>query len=310
MIAAIIDCGTNTFNLLIAEFEFNGEHRILLNTKKSVKLGEGGLAGNRIAQKPFERGYKAFLEFVDLAKKHKADTIQAFATSAIRSTINGPEFVKKILEKTGIIIQVLNGDTEAQYIFKGVNLAMEGITKPVLIMDIGGGSTEFIIASDNQVHWKKSFELGASRLLEAFKPSDPVSPEQVIALKEHLKEILGPLNSQMKKHQIETLIGCSGSFESLADMIMADQNQSETTGKLYTFNNDELKAMHRRLLASTEAERKNIPGLVEYRVDTIVFASIFIRYVKKRYKIENVHHSSYALKEGVLADMIARKIAI
>lgn len=309
MIAAIIDCGTNTFNLLVADIKVNGGYEIILNTKKSVKLGEGGLPGNRIDRKPFERGIKTFVEFARIAKKHKAESIHAFATSAIRSTINGPDFVKKILDKTGVIIQVLNGDTEAQYIYKGVKLALEDLNKPILIMDIGGGSTEFIIARDNQVEWKRSFDLGAARLLEKFKPSDPITPEQEEKLKEYFKETLKPLSTQLKKYTIDKLVGCAGSFESLADMIEAEKKEPQNTGKIYHFDNEEYKAIHKEIIASTEKERLNMPGLLEYRVDTIVFASIFITYVKKRFKIKDMSYSAFALKEGVMSDLIAGKIA-
>ncbi|MBW6477957.1 MAG: Ppx/GppA family phosphatase [Bacteroidales bacterium] len=310
MTAAIIDCGTNTFNLLVADIQVNEGYKILLNTKKSVKLGEGGMPDNKIAKKPFERGIKTFIELVKIAKKYKAESIHAFATSAVRSTLNGPEFVKKIQEKTGIIIQVLNGDTEAQYIYKGVRLSLDNLPQPILIMDIGGGSTEFIIASEDQVLWKRSFDLGASRLIQQFQPSDPLTPEQEKNLKEHFRDMLKPLNTQLKKHQVDTLIGCSGSFESLADMIKAEKNDNQPLGDIYNFDYGDFKNLHQKLIASTEAERKAMPGLVEYRADTIVFASIFIRFVKKRHKIKNMTYSGFALKEGVLADLISGRIAL
>lgn len=310
MIAAIIDCGTNTFNLLISEFQPGGQHRIILNTKKSVKLGEGGLKDNKIAPAAFQRGIKVFLELVHTAKDYKVDTVQAFATSAVRSSQNGPEFVKKIFDKTGIMVQVLNGDTEAQYIFKGVNLAIDELDEPSLIMDIGGGSTEFIIAEEQQVVWKKSFDLGAARLMQEFKPSDPVTPQNIDSIKMHFKEMLQPLASQLKKNPVINLIGCSGSFESLADMILASKQDSTPYNKIYAFDNDDFKSIHKQLLSSTESERKTMPGLVEYRIDTIVYASIFIRYIKKRFKIDQMYYSSYALKEGVLADLIHSKIAL
>lgn len=310
MIAAVIDCGTNTFNLLIAEYQVNGKHRIILNTKKSVKLGEGGFTDNKIAPQAFQRGVKTFTELNSIARGYKVDTIKAVATSAVRSSLNGPDFVKKIFDKTGVIIQVLNGDTEAQYIFKGVNLALEDLNHPVLVMDIGGGSTEFIMAEDNQVIWKKSFDLGATRLLQELKPNDPILPEDIDNAKNHFKSILQPLATRLKKYPIHTLIGCSGSFESLAHMIEAEKENNSPPGKLYRFDNDELKAMYRKIVASSEIERKKMPGLVEYRVDTIVYAAIFIRYIMKRFKTEKLYFSAYALKEGILADLIHQKIAV
>lgn len=310
MIAAVIDCGTNTFNLLIAEYQVNGKHRIILNTKKSVKLGEGGLADNKIAPQAFQRGIKTFTELYAIARDYKVDTIKAVATSAVRSSMNGPDFVKKIFDKTGVIIQVLNGDTEAQYIFKGVNLALEDLNNPVLVMDIGGGSTEFIMAEDNQVIWKKSFELGAARFLEELKPSDPILPDEIEKAKNHFKDTLQPLATRLKRYPIQTLIGCSGSFESLADMIKAEKEDNSPIGKLYRFDNDDLKELYKKLIVSSEKERKNMPGLVDYRVDTIVYAAILIRHIMKRFKTEKLYYSTYALKEGILADLIYQKIAV
>jgi exopolyphosphatase/guanosine-5'-triphosphate,3'-diphosphate pyrophosphatase len=310
MVAAVIDCGTNTFNLLIAEFHIFGKHRILLNTKKSVKLGEGGLANNQITPQAFQRGIKTFIEFVDLARDYKADTIKAFATSAVRSSINGPDFVKKILDKTGVIIQVLNGDTEAQYIFKGASLALENISEPALIMDIGGGSTEFIIAEDEQVLWKRSFDLGAARLLQKFKPHDPILPEEINNVKDYFKEVLFPLSSKLKKNPVSMLVGCSGSFESIAEMIKSENSDTTPIDKYYNIEVNDFTKLYQKLIGTTENERKQIPGLVEYRADTIVFASILVRHILKRFKIEKVRYSTYSLKEGILADLINNRISI
>ncbi len=310
MVAAVIDCGTNTFNLLIAEFHIFGQHRILLNTKKSVKLGEGGLANNQITPQAFQRGIKTFLEFVDLARDFKADTIKAFGTSAVRSSKNGPDFVKKILEKTGVIIQVLNGDTEAQYIFKGASLALENITEPALIMDIGGGSTEFIIVEEEQVLWKRSFDLGAARLLQEFRPHDPMLPDEINRVKDHFKEVLLPLSFKLKKNPVNLLIGCSGSFESIAEMIKAGNSDPTPIEKFYNIELQDLTKLYQKLILTTESERKNIPGLVEYRADTIVFASILVRHVLKRFKIDKIQYSSYALKEGILADLVNNRISV
>ncbi len=310
MITAIIDCGTNTFNLLVVDYEIQGDYHVLLNTKKSVKLAEGGLENNKIAPKAFDRGIKAFVEFVKTANKYQPGRIHAVATSAIRSSVNGPDFVKKVFDKTGVMIQVLNGDTEAQYIYKGVRLALDNIQEPILIMDIGGGSTEFIIAHKNNVLWKKSFELGAARLLQQYQPSDPVTADQINSLKTHFKNILQPLTHQLKKQSINYLIGCSGTFESIADIIKTDKNEPENSDKLFSFQEKDFRNTCKKLIASTEEQRKQLPGLVNFRVDTIVYGSILIQFVKKRYKIPNMVYSTYALKEGILYDLIHEKVVL
>jgi exopolyphosphatase / guanosine-5'-triphosphate,3'-diphosphate pyrophosphatase len=310
MISAIIDCGTNTFNLLIVEHNSKGTYKVLLNTKKCVKLGEGGLVNNKIAPKPFDRGIKTFFEMVETAARYEAQNIHAFATSAIRSSVNGPDFVKTVYDKSGIMIQVLNGDTEAQYIYKGVRLALEDFPEPILIMDIGGGSTEFIIAQGSKVLWKKSFDLGAARLLMEFLPSDPITMEEIEKLITHLKTELQPLSAQLKKHQVKYLIGCSGTFESLADIIRADNHISDPVEKLFHFEEKDFITTYKKLISSSEEQRKLIPGLIDFRVDTIVYGSIFVKFVKKRFKIPHMAYSSYSLKEGVLYDLIHETVVI
>ncbi|MFW6275377.1 MAG: exopolyphosphatase [bacterium] len=309
---AIIDCGTNTFNLLIAElFENKEGFSVVHNEKKSVKLGEGGLNNGKIAPKPFQRGLDVFESLVKTARQMEVQSVKAFATSAIRSSTNGPDFVKSVHHKTGVMIQVINGDTEAQYIYKGVNLALNQFASSALIMDIGGGSTEFIIAQNNKVVWKRSFDLGAARLLELLKPANPLTNEQKTNLIQIFDELLSPLTEKMKEVEIDTLIGCSGSFESVSDMILHFKDSKITSGApVVLLDNNDFEVVYNELINSTEAERRNMPGLVHFRVDTIVFAVLFINYIKNLFGINQMYYSSYSLKEGVLADIMLQNIAV
>ncbi len=312
MRVAIIDCGTNTFNLLIADIsESSDGFDVLLNEKKSVKLAEGGLKNGKIAPVPFQRGVDVFDGFVKIARKKEVQSIKAFATSAIRSSTNGPDFVKSIYQKTGVMIQVINGDTEAQYIYKGVNLALNQFGSSVLIMDIGGGSTEFIIAENNKVVWKRSFDLGAARLLEILNPANPLTDEQKKDLTQIFDDLLTPLKDKMEEFEIDTLIGCSGSFESISDMILHFKgSKSSDTPPVVLLGNEDFEVIHNQLISSTEDERRVMPGLVHFRVDTIVFASLFIAYIQKLFGINQMYYSSYSLKEGILADILLQNIAV
>jgi len=309
---AIIDCGTNTFNLLIADLYENKEgFNVVHNEKKSVKLGEGGLTYGKIAPMPFQRGLEVFESFVKIARQMEVQSIKAFATSAIRSSTNGPDFVKSVYKKTGVMIQVINGDTEAQYIYKGVNLALDQFASSALIMDIGGGSTEFIIAQNNKVVWKRSFDLGAARLLEILKPANPLTTEQKTNLIQIFDDLLTPLTEKMEELKIDTLIGCSGSFESVSDMILHFKDaKSSSKAPVVLLSNNDFEIVYNQLLNSTEAERRNMAGLVHFRVDTIVFAILFINYIKNLFGINQMYYSSYSLKEGVLADIMIQNIAV
>ncbi|MCC6837593.1 MAG: phosphatase, partial [Bacteroidia bacterium] len=165
---AIIDLGTNTFNILIVDVDGNQNIKQLFQTKIPVKLGEGGINQGFIAPIPFQRGMDALIQYQLIIEEYGVDNTFAFATSAIRSARNGTDFVNIAKEKTGIEVQVISGDKEAELIYYGVRSAVNMTNDTSLIIDIGGGSTEFIIANKDQIFWKQSFLLGAARLLEIF----------------------------------------------------------------------------------------------------------------------------------------------
>jgi exopolyphosphatase / guanosine-5'-triphosphate,3'-diphosphate pyrophosphatase len=306
MKTAIIDCGTNTFHLLVAEYDATGHYTMLENEKRNVKLGEGRILERMIAPLPFERGLRAFHELVQLAKSHGVETISAYATAAIRSAINGADFVSQVKEKTGITIEVIDGEREALLIYKGVRLALGNLPGTTLIMDIGGGSTEFILAQGQEIIWKRSFELGVSRLLQQFQPADPIRPEDITALEKYFAQRLEPLAWQVSHHPPALLVGCSGSFESLASMILAQRYGTafDDKSKTYHFKEADYQRLHQALLASGEESRYKMPGLVAVRVDTIVYASVFINFVKRHFNIPEMLFSNYALKEGAFSEIL------
>src|SRR5690606_8830905 len=147
--------------------------------KISVKLGQGGFRKNNIGKAAFERGVSAMLKLDSLIKKHKVEKTVAFATSAIRSSSNGEDFVRRIYQETGIEITVISGLREADFIFNGVTHSMHFGTEKRLVLDIGGGSIEFIIGNENEIFWKQSYNLGIARLLEKIKPSNPITSKEI-----------------------------------------------------------------------------------------------------------------------------------
>ncbi|CAN5385129.1 hypothetical protein BH09BAC5_BH09BAC5_17470 [soil metagenome] len=299
---AVIDLGTNTFNLLIAESDvFNGFEE-LYNEKLPVKLGEGGINIGLIAEAAFIRGIAAMENYASVIEQHGAEKIMAFATSAVRNASNGHEFVKLVKEKTGIDIQIISGDQEAEYISLGVRQAVELNEYPSLIIDIGGGSTEFIIVDNKGIIWKQSFEIGASRLLQHFAPSDPISLEEQGLITDYLLKQLEPLWDAADKFKVTELIGASGSFESLAELInMRFHSLPGLNHKTECeFNIEHCAAIHDEILSSTRAQRLQMKGLIAMRVDLIVVSAILVETVVKKLDLDKIRYSSYALKEGVL----------
>jgi exopolyphosphatase/guanosine-5'-triphosphate,3'-diphosphate pyrophosphatase len=303
---AIIDLGTNTFNIFIAEIFPDKSYKKIYKSKISVKLGEGGINRNYIEEEPFRRGIRALKQHQRTINKFGAEKVFAFATSAIRSATNGPDFVLTAKEKTGIDIQVITGEREAELICYGIRSAVKMNDKLSLIIDIGGGSTEFIITNKKEIFWKQSFMLGAARLLERFKPSDPIKASEVKLIENHLEENLKPLFEALKKYPVTELIGSAGSFESLAEMIAYRFHDiSILKGKTeYTFDLDDCEKMYDIILQSTTRERLHMKGLTRMRVDMIVVSAIFVDYIMVRLGLKRMRMSKYALKEGALWELM------
>ena len=302
MKAAIIDLGTNTFNLLIAEVNAKS-FAVLYAAKEAVKIGEGGILNGVISDDAVERAMRALEGYTQTIASFNCEKVFAFGTSAMRDAKNGSEFVVRIRERLGIDVQIISGLEEAQLIVEGVRLAVPMTEKPLLIMDIGGGSTEFIIANNESVFWKESYQLGVSRIRQLLQPEDPISPENLSSLDALLKSELSDLIFQCNRYGVQSMVGSSGSFDSFIEMIWAEKGDNTDVKSVLTdtFNLEALAVLNTKLLDGTFAERKAIPGLVEMRVDTIHIASFMVQWVLNHCHLNEVVLSTYALKEGVLS---------
>ncbi|RQO75299.1 exopolyphosphatase [Pedobacter sp. KBW06] len=299
MKVAVIDLGTNTFHLIIAELTAD-DARICYKTNLPVRLGEGKINDNFIIQEAFERGLLALEKFSLLIKEHDVELVKATATSAIRSAENGVSFVKAAKNYAGIDIEVISGDEEAEYIFKGVR-ATGVIDQSSLIMDIGGGSTEFIICNKEALLWKKSYNIGAARLMQAFFHSDPITTADQNAITRHLDAELGDLKEVLNLYQPKHLIGSAGAFETFTGMLYPELSLKET--KYHPIDIPAYKALSATFVASSHEEREKMPGLIRLRVDMIVMASILTDYILSAGNIEKLSLSTYDLKMGVLSDL-------
>lgn len=295
---AVIDCGTNTFNLLIKDWE-NGE--VVFNDKISVRLAEGGITENQISDAAFERGQAAIGSHLETIKSLGANATYVMATSAIRSATNGPDFVKQAKARHQVNINVISGAEEAELIYAGVKKGIRFEEAPTLIMDIGGGSTEFIVLRNQKAVYKGSFLIGSSRLLEKFRPADPILPEEIDGINNHLEEELTDLIAACKPELPRVLIGSSGSFDTLAQMCVENFGTSrlEPEHSSYTFSMFEYMQIAERMVKSNFHERLNTPGMIPMRADNIVMACLQINFIIKRCGIKLLQQCSYALKEGL-----------
>lgn len=303
MRAAIIDLGTNTFNLLVYE---QGEAglRVVKSIELPVFLGKGGIEKGMIAEDAFARGLEALHQHRATAESLGAARIRGFGTSALRNARNAPEFVLRAQEELGIGITIIPGEQEAELILAGVRQAVPFGSQPSLVMDIGGGSTEFILATDKALMWKRSFELGVTRLRERIPISDPITVEEEARIAAHLDDRLEALYAVVERQEPHVLVGSAGSFDTLARIVAAEQGIAITEDtRTLPFTALRFDAIKDRLLRMTRAERLNVPGLPEHRVDTIPYALIQIDRVLLAGGIRELALSRYALKEGAAASL-------
>jgi exopolyphosphatase/guanosine-5'-triphosphate,3'-diphosphate pyrophosphatase len=293
--------GTNTFNLLIAEKKANG-FRILFQEKYPVKLGQGGIHQHIITEEAFQRGIFQILKIKKAIQKYRAGEVKALATSAIRHASNGREFTEAVFAKTGIKVTTINGLKEADLIYQGVKSALRLGQGNSLIMDIGGGSTEFIIGNRHEILWKNSYKLGVARLLEHHQISDPIKQEEIIRIERHLKRSLKSLFHAVRNHGVEELIGSSGSFDTFADIYFQKKfNTSFPEGRsTFRFPHGAFLRILDEMIHKSKKERKKTPGMIPMRVDMIGVAALFARLVIRELGISKCRLSTYSLKEGAL----------
>ena len=304
---ALIDMGTNTFHLLITEVDENGSCNDFVKTKVPVRLGQGGISNGAIAPEAYERAIRTLKDFRKQIDAHEVEVIRAMATSMVRNASNGDGFINDIFEQTDIKVQVIDGDKEAEFIYYGVRAAGVLDEQTSLIMDIGGGSVEFIICNQNEILWKRSFEVGAQRLMDQFFRQDPIALENAEAEKAYLNEKLQPLTEAVAQYKPTVLVGSSGTFDTLCDIdaqSKGDFSRQQNQPAASALAIDDFYRIHRDLLRKNHEERLAIPGMLEMRVDMIVLASIAVDFVLEKYKLQEIQVSAYALKEGVLQKVL------
>lgn len=304
---AIIDMGTNTFHLLVAKVE-EGKHKVVLDEKHAVGLGKGGINDGLIVPDAMERAMRALHFFKGLCDQYAADRVVITGTSAVRSARNQNEFLKRIKDELNWDVRVLSGEEEAMAIYEGVSMAVDFPEENALIVDIGGGSVEFILCHGQQgILWKQSFEIGGQRLMDKFHRTDPITKEEQENIRLYLEEQLKPLLEAVARYNgVKLLVGSSGSFDTLVDMYCAEQDHMLPDGSSgFTLPVEAYRHLSVLVSQKNKAERLAIPGMIPLRVDMIVVALVLIDWLIETLCIEKLEVSFYALKEGLLKQVVS-----
>ncbi len=298
---AVIDLGTNTFHLQITDTGSDEMPGNVFKLTLPVKLGEGGINQGIIQPEAMLRGIDAIEQFTGHISRFRPDQISAVATAAIRDAKNGNDFVNRVQELTGIKIKVIDGEEEARLIYLGVRRTVSMDDKISLTMDIGGGSVEFVICNESEIFWRKSYPLGAARLMDRFHRSDPISVDEQKLLDLFFDDTLGDLLKECDKRKPEQLIGSAGAFSSFRELIKGKFHIAES--EFYTsgteINPAQFKQIAGILVMSTHQQRCKMPGLIALRVDMIVVSALLTSYILRKTPVQKIWVSDFSLREGI-----------
>ncbi|MCP4438558.1 MAG: hypothetical protein GY810_06400 [Aureispira sp.] len=297
---AVIDCGTNTFTMSLFEVKEDQSFRRLLKDRHYVELAEESI--KYIGKAPFQRGLAAFKGFEEVLKDYPDCMVYPIGTAALRRAANSKEFLAAVDQQSQMTIDIIDGDREAALIHQGVRLAAPLDEEPSLIMDIGGGSVEFILCSKDEVFWAKSFPVGVAVLFQAFHKSDPIQKEELDAIKSYLDKELKVLLEQLEKYPPKHLIGASGSFDVL-DKLVGAKLKGELYGKLTP---DQFWAIHEELTKASYEERLNTKNIMPTRAKLIVMSMALISFTLKHIDIPELIVSDYALREGLVWELLQK----
>jgi len=304
---AVIDIGTNTCNLLIANILPDCSFETVYDRKLPVKLGRGGIHKEILLPEAIERGISALQSHSKTIRDYEVKKVKVVGTSALRGAANRAEFLEKVKHLLGWEIDIIDGELEAELIFKGVRLSLPDQIGKYLILDIGGGSIEFILANDNTIIWKKSFNIGTARALETIQLSDPVTASEILDYEQWFDDHLEELWNTCKIHQPQTLIGCSGAFDTFMDIhekALPDLKIRGVTELPLT----DYRQIHEQLIKSDHETRSKMQGMDKMRVEMVVIASVFTNFILRKLSIRKLLHTHYSLKEGVMDLLISNGI--
>ncbi len=293
MIRAVIDLGTNTFNLSIAEVS-KQKLKLLHAEKEGVGLGKGGINDGIITEDAIQRALNCLIRFVAVCKDQKVFDIKAIGTSAIRDAQNSNDFLNRVFSATGISIEVIDGPTEAAYIYKGIAFSYSFET-PGLIMDIGGGSTEFILADASGIQKLVSLDIGVSRIIQTYSLHDPLSKKDIKNIEDFLEERDQDFFSNI---MAESFIGASGSFETFYELI--HEKGFPSPYEPFEVNLNDFLEVLNQVIASSLQERNENPYIIEIRKIMAPIAAVKVRWVLSKINPKRIVVSPCSLKEGVL----------
>ena len=304
---AAVDCGTNSIRLLVADADpATGELVDLDRRMTIVRLGQGVDRTGRLAPEALQRTFAACREYAAIIKEHGAERLRFVATSASRDAENRDEFVRGVLDILGVEPEVISGDQEAAFSFTGATKELAGgdhLPKPYLVVDIGGGSTEFVVG-DDRVGAARSVDIGCVRLTERHLVrdgvvSDPPTEAQIAAMRADIEAALDLAEQTVPLREARTLVGLAGSVTTVSAIAQELPEYDSEAIHHSRVSHERVREITEWLLRSTHAERAAVPSMHPGRVDVIGAGALVLLSIMERIGAQEVVVSEHDILDGI-----------
>lgn len=306
---AAIDVGSNSVHMIVAQADPDGAMTTLWRMKEMVGLGRMSFPSHKLSSDAMDRAMTALSRLHQAAQQRQCEKILAVATSAIREAANGGDFIQRVKRELGLYVRVVSARDEARLIYLAVRHAMPLKDRPHFIVDIGGGSVEFIVADQHRTMLLESRKLGAARMTAQFVKSDPISKDDRRQLLKHYDQLLTPLCKQILSHHPIQAIGTSGTLESIAALCgSAIESDGHAQGATAVLERNRFEQVLDELLHSDTEQRSRMRGLDDQRRDQIVAGALLVNELFTRLRLKRIQLCGSALREGILLDYLNRHI--
>ncbi|MBN8547252.1 MAG: Ppx/GppA family phosphatase [Ignavibacteria bacterium] len=299
---AVLDIGSNSFHIIIANSPDGRKFEIIDREKAVHRLSSKDGYGRSYIK---DQDIKQAIKLIDLFKTKavmNGATIRAVATSAVREAINQDEFVETVFEKTGVMVEVIDGHREAEYIYSAARHFLHFKNQKILCVDIGGGSTEFITGNSPKPGFVTSLRMGAVRFTKDFFPDLEVKKTSVIAASHYAAGMVEAIKKDVAASGFEIAIFSAGTAKSVLSMAI-EAGLVAPDEKIFKYE-DLVKVTDRVLAAKDMKDRLQIPGLEPKRADVVVAGVIILRAIFEKLEIKQAYYSEFALREGVILELM------
>ena len=300
---AAIDCGTNSIRILIADIDTDGKLIELVREMRIVRLGEGVDKTGEFSPAALERTFSACEEYRMLIDAHGVKSVRFVATSASRDVSNRAAFIEGVHQRLGVSPEVITGTEEAELSFLGAVRGLTNLESPVLVVDIGGGSTEFVLGDltdDVQIQNSVSMNIGCVRMTERHLAADPPSQEQIAAVEADIASAFDEAARSVDFSLAKTVVGVAGTVTTVSAMAMDLQRYEPEIIHGSTLTSAQVEELTQRLLAMTRAQRAALPFMHEGRVDVIGGGALILRELARRTSPISIRVSEYDILDGIV----------